>query len=652
MKAIVLVKQVPDLRHGGVGVRPDGTIDRAAAPPVTNPTDLHALEAAVQLADEVVALSMGPATAEATLRDALAAGAHRATLLCDHAFAGSDTWATANALAAAVLHDGGADLVLCGSSAIDGETGQVGPSVAQRLGWTQVTMCEAVAREGDGDGDTIVARRIVEGGYEQLRVPLPAVVSIGETGFAPRYPTMMQRRRATTATITHLSAADVGLDPDKVGLAASPTKVAHMTPAPLPDRACRMVGDGFGYDDLVRELRERGALTASNGRPAAATVTSTTTPAIVTAPSASVSPTTAPVAPAPFTGAAQVWVMCASEHGRLDRASRELLTRAAELAPALGGGVAAVLLAAPGAPGAPATDDIGSDDTGAEDLTGQAAAHGADIVYVATDWRLAPYRAEPWARVLADAVRAHHPQALLLAATTTGRDLAPRLASMLDTGLAADCTDLYVADWSRRGTTYPALVHMVRPAMAGGVLATCLCPTARPQMATVRPGVFAPHPTPRPLRVEPLPVTLTDSDERVQVIDRHIGAADVSLADAEVVVAGGAGCTADSWQLVEALAAAIGGRVAASRGAVEAGLAERAQQVGQTGITVRPQLYVACGISGALQHAIGMHDSATIVAVNRDPEAVIFKVAHYGIVGDVATVLPLLTAAFGEVTPR
>jgi electron transfer flavoprotein alpha subunit len=666
VKAIVLVKQVPDLRHGGVGVRPDGTIDRAAAVPVTNPTDLHALEAAVQLADEVVALSMGPATAEATLRDALAAGAHRAMLLCDHAFAGSDTWATANALAAAVLHDGGADLVLCGTSAIDGETGQVGPSVAQRLGWPQVTMCEALARDGDGDGDgdghTIVARRIVEGGYEQLRVPLPAVVSIGETGFAPRYPTMMQRRHAATATITRLTAADIGLDSDKVGLAASPTKVAHMTPAPLPDRACRMVGDGFGYDELVRELRERGALTPANHESAnqesagqesdsqrsggqAASSQATLAPDLPAF--APVTPS-APIDAAPFAGAAQVWVVCDTEHRHLDRASRELLTKAAELAPSLGGGVAAVLLTGSDEqPAHPAEQDPAE-----QDPAGQAAEYGADIVYVAADSRLAPYRTEPWARVLADAARAHRPQALLLAATTTGRDLAPRVASMLDTGLAADCTDLYVADWSRRGTAYPALVHMVRPAMAGGVLATCLCPTARPQMATVRPGVFTPHPAPRPRRIESLPVTLTDSDQRVQVIDRHIGSADVSLADADVVVAGGAGCTADSWQLVEALAAAIGGRVAASRGAVEAGLAERAQQVGQTGITVRPRLYLACGISGALQHAIGMHDSATIVAVNRDPEAVIFKVAHYGIVGDVATVLPQLTASLVAVSPR
>ena len=213
MKAIVLVKQVPDLRLGSVGVHVDGTIDRAGAPPITNPADLHALEAAVQLADEVIALSMGPAAAERTLREAIAGGATQAVLLTDHAFAGSDTWATANALAAAVRRLGGADLVLCGTSALDGETGQVGPSVAQRLGWPSATGCEALTVEGTH----LIARRVVEGGYERLRLPLPAVVTIGETGFTPRYPTMIQRRRAANAEIERFTAADVGVSADAVG---------------------------------------------------------------------------------------------------------------------------------------------------------------------------------------------------------------------------------------------------------------------------------------------------------------------------------------------------------------------------------------------------------------------------------------------------
>ncbi|MGZ4673345.1 MAG: FAD-binding protein [Ilumatobacteraceae bacterium] len=609
MRAIVLVKQVPDLRLGGVGVRPDGTIDRAAAAPITNPADLHAVEAAVQIADEVCALSMGPPRADETLRQALTAGATRAVLLCDHLLAGSDTWATANALAAAIRWIGGADIVLCGISAIDGETGQVGPSVAERLGWPQATGCEALTIEED----SLIVRRVVEGGYERLRLPLPAVVTIGETGFAPRYPTLPARRRAASASIERVTAADLGIGPADVGLAASPTKVARMSPSPWPDRGCRFVGDdGLSFDDLVGELLGRGAFTGSERTADVAEAEA---------------PDTSPEGPA-HEGDANLWVVGQVVNGTLDRASRELLSKATELAPSLGGGVGAVVLCA---------------DAGAS--VAAAARHGADVVYVAEDPALASYRAEPYARVVVDAITALRPAAMLLAATTTGRDLAPRIASRLGTGLAADCTDLYVDSWSRQGTTFDHILHMVRPAMAGGVLATCLCPQARPQMATVRPGVFELHDAPRRPRVVRLGVSLSETDLRVEVIERRISAADVDLRDADVVIAGGAGCDRGSWHLVEDLAQAIGGRVAASRGAVEAGLAQRAQQVGQTGATVHPRLYVACGISGALQHAVGMQDSATIVAINRDPNAIVFRLAHFGIVADVGDAIPQLVAA-------
>ena len=325
MRAIVLVKQVPDVRSARVGIRPDGTIDRRGSTPITNPADLHAIEAALQLCDEVVALSMGPAAADSTLREAISLGVDRAVLLSDRLLAGSDTWATANALAAAIERLGGADLVVGGMAALDGETGQVGPSVAQRLGWPQATGCESISL---ADG-AILAQRIVEGGFEELRVPLPAVVTVAETGFLPRYATLPGRRRAARATIEHLSAADIGVDASRVGLSASPTKVAHMEPAALPDRRCRFVGiDGFGYDDLARSLLELGAI----GLPP--------TDAPAGAPAA------APPAVDGDDGEPVVWVVGEAREGALLPVSLELLTKAAEISPGLGGGVAAVVLGA------------------------------------------------------------------------------------------------------------------------------------------------------------------------------------------------------------------------------------------------------------------------------------------------------------------
>lgn len=270
---------------------------------------------------------------------------------------------------------------------------------------------------------------------------------------------------------------------------------------------------------------------------------------------------------------------------------------------------------------------------------------GADAVFLGADPDLTPYRTLPHTRCVVDAIREHRPEVVLFGATTTGRDLAPRVAALLDTGLAADCTDLAVGDWERRHVRHERLLHQIRPAMAGGVLATCVSPVARPQMATVRPGAFPAVPRPcRSHRVD-LPVRLEPDDLAVEVLDRQVGSAEVGLAAADVVVAGGAGCDAKTWPIIEALAGAIGGAVAASRGAVEAGLAPRSLQVGQTGVSVHPQLYVACGVSGALQHVVGMRSARVVVAVNRDPDALIFSVATYGIVADVAEAVPALTAA-------
>ncbi len=606
------MKQVPDLRASPVGVRPDGTIGRESVPAITNPADLHALEAALQLADEVVVVSMGPARAEDVLRDAISRGAARGVLLCDRAVAGSDTWATANALAAVIEHLGEVDLVLCGLTAIDGETGQVGPQVATRLGLPQATGCESL----ELDGTHLVARRIVEGGYERLRLPLPALVTVAETGFAPRYPTLPGRRRGAQAVIEVVTASDVAVAADRVGLDASPTKVAHMAPVTLPDRGCRLVADGFDLDALVSELIGRGALAAAETGPAESPESS-----------GGEAPDVEPIG-----GEPALWVVCESDDDDLRRVSAELLSKAVLLAPELGGGVGAFCAGAR-----------------PDGMAEGAARFGADHVYVARDPELSPYRCLPHARVLADALRVHRPVAVLFGATTTGRELAPRVAALLDTGLAADCTDLAVGPWERRHVRYETLLHQIRPAMAGGVVATCVSPVARPQMATVRPGTFEPLARPRRSLRSDVEVAFEPGDLDAVVLDRQVEHGSVSLVDADVIVAGGAGCDAHSWHLVEELAEAIGGRVAASRGAVEAGLAPRSLQVGQTGTTVHPRLYVACGVSGALQHVVGMRTADTILAINRDPDAFIFRLADFGVVGEVADVLPALSDAVRRV---
>ena len=294
-----------------------------------------------------------------------------------------------------------------------------------------------------------------------------------------------------------------------------------------------------------------------------------------------------------------------------------------------------------------------------------------------TSWpttTLADYLALPYARLVTSLIRAHQPQIVLYGATTTGRDLAPRVASALRTGLTADCTDLRIGDHSLKGEEYKDLLYQIRPAFGGNIIATIVSPEHRPQMATVREGVMVmPEADQRrerrivdrpghPRRTSASPSatgsSLTDADFAVKLVQRVQEEKRVDLKGARIVVSGGVGVgSREGFALVEELARTLGGVVGASRAAVDAGWIDHEHQVGQTGTTVRPKLYIACGISGSVQHRAGMDQSARILAINSDPLAPIFSVAHYGIVGDLHKVIPLLIKAYrtkgagGEAAP-
>jgi len=299
-------------------------------------------------------------------------------------------------------------------------------------------------------------------------------------------------------------------------------------------------------------------------------------------------------------------------------------------------------------------------------------AAGADTVYLAVHEQLGEYLAQPYARVVTEAVRHFQPQIVLYGATTTGRDLAPRVASALRTGLTADCTDLRIGDHEVKGVEYRDLLYQIRPAFGGNIIATIVSPEHRPQMATVREGVFR-LPEPDPSRAGDVvelnlariagpheghngrptaaggPILLDDLDFAVSLVRRTREDKSVDLKGARVVVSGGVGVgSADGFGLLRDLADTLGGELGASRAAVDAGWIGREHQVGQTGTTVRPKLYIAAGISGSVQHRAGMDQAARILAINTDPLAPIFSVAHYGIVGDLHEVVPKLIKAYRE----
>ncbi|MGV7207087.1 electron transfer flavoprotein subunit alpha/FixB family protein [Oxalobacteraceae bacterium A2-2] len=327
-----------------------------------------------------------------------------------------------------------------------------------------------------------------------------------------------------------------------------------------------------------------------------------------------------------------VWVYIEHERGQVHSVSWELLGEGRKLADQLGVPLSGVVLGSPGLE--------------ARRFCEQAFQYGADSCYLVEDEVLAAYRNQPYTKALTDLVNVYQPEILLLGATAQGRDLAGSVATTLGTGLVADCTDLAI-DMENRS------VAASRPTFGGSLLCTILTLNYRPQMATVRPRVMAlPERDPRRTgRIVPHALGMPETSIVTKVLDYIPDASQdrPQLAFADIIVAGGRGLKrAENFQLVWDLALVLGAEVGASRPVVQAGWAELDRQVGQSGKTVRPKLYIAAGISGAVQHRVGMADADVIIAINNDPNAPIFEFATYGIVGNAMTILPALTEAFRQ----
>ena len=332
----------------------------------------------------------------------------------------------------------------------------------------------------------------------------------------------------------------------------------------------------------------------------------------------------------------EVWVFAEQEDNQLNDVVLELCGKARELADQLGVRMGAVL------PG-----------SSVKALAKELIAYGADNVYVVDDPRLEHFQTLPYARVLTTLIAKHKPQIVMYGATPMGRDLAPRVASAMRAGMTADCTDLQISDVNdpRSGQLHKNLLLQIRPAFGGNIIATIVNFDWWPQMATVREGVMTKidPSSSRPGKVIEEKVQIDDTEMALKLIEQHIEPRKVNLKGARVIVAGGGGVGSKAdFKLIRDLAGAIGGAVGASRAAVDSGFIGKEHQVGQTGTTVRPALYIAAGISGAVQHRAGMEESAKIIAINKDPQAPIFSVAHYGIVGDLKQVIPMMIKSLRE----
>ncbi len=331
-----------------------------------------------------------------------------------------------------------------------------------------------------------------------------------------------------------------------------------------------------------------------------------------------------------------VYVFAQQVDNEISSIAFELLGKAKDLAKDLSTDVTAVL--------------IGS---GVKDLADQLAEYGADKVIVVDDPELKNYRTEPYAHALASVINKYKPEIMLVGATAIGRDLGPRVSARVATGLTADCTVLEIGDFPLQAVPGQEQLHnqllMTRPAFGGNTIATIACPYNRPQMATVRAGVMQKIDPIKGAKanVEEFNPGFTPDNKYVEILDIVKSVAEtVDIMDAKILVSGGRGVgSPENFKILEDLAEVLGGTVSCSRAVVDSGWKPKDLQVGQTGKTVRPNVYFAIGISGAIQHVAGMEESDIIVAINKDADAPIFDVADYGVVGDLNKIVPKLTEA-------
>ncbi len=607
MKYLVLVKQVPDVSQ--MEFDPETRrLRREGVRLEVSSFDIRALVRAVELrgetGGEVAVLTMGPPQARDALVHCLALGADRGVHLVDRAFAGADTLATARALAAAVRREG-FDLVLCGKSSVDAETGQVGPEVAELLDVAQVSAARTLTI--DRKLRRLRAERETDEGFETIECALPALVSAGEDLAPERFPKRAEKEAAAQKPIVEVTAKDLADDLSGFGLEGSPTWVEAIQTTEQKREGRVLSGDlEESVRALVGLLAERGLFRRRTDEAAKA----------------------APERAAPGDPARAIWVVAETLGGAVRPVTFELLGKAVELSRRSGGEVGALLLG--------------------HGVRGHAAAlaeRGADRVLVADDPLLADYTTDAYAAALTQAIHERRPRAVLVPSTYFGRDLAPRVAARLGLGLTGDAIDLSLDAEGR-------LVQW-KPAFGGNVVAPILSRTV-PEMATVRAGMLdalAPSPG-RRAPVEDVRV-VPPAAIRTLVVERRPApgieqAALLDTADAVIGVGMGLG-GAESLKRLEPLAAALGGApIAATRDVTDAGWLPRQLQVGLTGRAISPRLYFALGIRGAFEHMVGLRRAGTLVAINKNPKAPVFAASDLGVVADWAAALPILVRELGK----
>jgi electron transfer flavoprotein alpha subunit len=623
---ISLIKQVP--LPGEMRMGEDGLMDRTKAKSIINIDCQFGLEAGLQLKKQypdarLIVCSMGPKSFETSLRTAISMGYDEAFLLSDRKLSGSDTYATGLAISTMLKHLGFTKdskdpfIILAGRQTSDGDTAHVPSQIAENIGIPQATFVESLKADNTGK---VIAKRIIEGGYQILKLPMPCVISLTPTGIPPRKPSLSGAIKARNLKITTFGIDDIGLGTEKIGINGSPTivvKVVNIVSERPPVTMSEGHNEAALVDSLIANLKKGGNVLEKKEKAAKNEVEHPDFPE------------------KDFRdGARGILTWAEVTNSNISRPSLELLTPARNLATQLGNDTRVMTLI------------IGKN---VKSLAQTLIEHGSDEVIVVENDKLEEYLVLPFSSIFAQIIKERKPEIALFAATTSGRELAPRIGMKTNSGVTADCTGLSIGEYidKKEKVIYTPILESRRPTYGESKLATILgfvCP----QISTARAGTFEVpnHIEGRAGIVSGFNPVLNDKDFVVEIVKTERGEGGLqNLFDADIIVAGGRGATSDNLGLIKLLAEAlknqgINAEWASSRPVVDEGVAEYARQVGQTGKTIRPKIYLAVGVSGAIQHIAGMKESEKIIAIDHNPKAHIFHFADFGIVGEYTDIIP------------
>jgi electron transfer flavoprotein alpha subunit len=627
---INLLKQVP--LPAEMRMNEEGLMDRVKAKSIINIECTYALEAGLELKQQyngdtrLIVCSMGPSSFIKSLKDALALGYDEAYLLSDRKLGGSDTYSTGLALSTLIKHLGfyknskDPFIIITGRQTSDGDTAHIPSQVAANLDIPQATFAEEI----NLDENYIIAKRIIEGGHQIIKIPFPCVVSITPTGTPIRKPTLSGVIKSRNTDVNILNLEDINLSPTNVGIKGSPTIVSGIKDI-VNERPPIILANGNSdsekVQNLIKNLQSKSTQILQK---------------------AEVKDKINKEIPSDFAitdirkNSKGILTWAEVTDDKIADSSIEILTPAKELACNLGENTKITTLL------------IGDN---VSDKANELIEYGADKVIVVNDKRLKEYQILPFTSIFEQVINDIKPEIALFAATTAGRELAPRVAVKTNSGVTADCTKLEIGEYvnNKEKTVIRPILLSHRPTYGESKLATIIS-FKFPQISTIRPGTFiSPEKqTNREGKITSFTPTLSDDVFKSKILTTVRESGNLqNLFTADIIISGGRGTVCDDLRLVKDLCNAFkdkgyNAEWATSRTVVDQGYAEYSRQIGQTGKTVRPKYYFAIGISGAIQHLAGIKDAGKIIAINNNPNAAIFNHADFGIVGEYEYILPEL----------